>query len=164
MTDQNGITPTPQATIMPDKQDVISPRPEFHMEIEEYQRLLDIYRQLATHEKAILTSEREIQRSQQELELCTGIFQNRHRRELQEQITGKENLIVNMKEYLAHIVKTNGCSSVDDFMKSYRNAKADYADYTRLLKAWGDKYGMKHVEQQFAKEKKVYNHESRRNR
>lgn len=119
---------------------------------------------MATQEQSILTSEREVQQLQKELELCKGIFQNRHRRELQEQITDKENRIANMKEYLTHIVKANGYSSVDDFMKLYRSAKADYTDYTKRLKAWGDKYGMKYVEQQFTESKKVYHHESRRNR
>lgn len=158
------VTPKPQVTAMLDKKEAIPPRPEFHMDMEEYQRLQEIYRQLATQELSILTSEKEVQQLQQEWELCTSIYQNRHRRELQEQITGKENRIANMKEYLIHIVKGNGYSSVDNFMKLYRKAKADYGDYTKRLKTWGDKYGMKYVEQQFAEDKKVYNHESRRNR
>ena len=30
-------------------------------------------------------------------------------------------------------------------MRIYRNTKADYADYTKRLKEWGDKYGMRYV-------------------
>ena len=60
-----------------------------------------------------------------------------------------------MKEYLTHIVKGNGYSGIDSFMKLYRKAKANYGDYTKRLKAWRDKYGMKYVEQQSAEDKKA---------
>ncbi len=46
----------------------------------------------------------------------------------------------------------------DDFMKSYRNAKADYANHTKRLKAWKDKQGMKYAEQQFAETQNAHGH------
>lgn len=155
---------TPQETVMPDNKDVIPPRPEFRMDMEEYDKLLSIYKQLAEQETVILTSEKEVQHLQQELELATGIFQSRHRKELQDQITDKERTITERKQSLAHIVRANGYSSVDDFMKIYRNAKADYADYTKQLKAWGKEYGMKFVNQQLEERQIKYNHKTDRTR
>ena len=91
----------------------------------------------------------------QDLLLCTGVFQGKRRKELQGQIDDKEHQTVNAKQQLGNIVRGHGYLSVDDFMRIYRNAKADYADYTKRLKKWGDKYGMKFVGREFENIKKV---------
>ncbi len=92
----------------------------------------------------------------QDLLLCTGVFQGKRRKELQRQIFGKEHQIANMKQRLGDIVRGYGYPSVDSFMKIYRNTKADYADYTKRLKEWGDKYGMRYVEEHFEKRHKSF--------
>lgn len=61
-----------------------------------------------------------------------------------------------MKQRLGDIVRGYGYPSVDSFMKIYRNTKADYADYTKRLKEWGDKYGMRYVEEHFEKRHKSF--------
>lgn len=83
---------------------------------------------------------------------------------LQEQIGDKKQQIANMKQRLGDIVRGHGYSSVDDFMRAYRHAKADYTDYTKRLKTWSDKYGMSFVEQQFEGKEKSYLHKSKTGR
>ena len=56
-----------------------------------------------------------------------------------------------MKQHLGDIVRGYGYPSVDSFMEIYRITKADYDDYTKRLKEWGDKYGMRYVEEHFEK-------------
>lgn len=41
-------------------------------------------------------------------------------------------------------------------MRIYRNTEADYADYTKRLKEWGEKYGMMYVEKHFEKRQKSF--------
>lgn len=143
------------------QEEVIPPRPDFYMGMEEYDRLQEIYRQLVRQENAILICEKEVEQLQQELLLCKGVFQGKRRKELQGRISVKEQQIANTKQRLGDIVRGYGYSSVDDFMGIYHNAKADYADYTKRLKEWADKYGMKFVEQQFEEREKSYMHKSK---
>lgn len=138
------------------QEEVIPPRPEFNMSMEEYDKFQEIYRQLVKQENAVLTYEKEIERLQQELSICKGVFQGKRRKELEEQISDKEQQIETLKQRLGDIVKVHGYSSVDDFMRVYYHAKADYADYTKQLKVWADKYGMKFVEQQFEQRQKSF--------
>ena len=145
-------------------QEVIPPRPAFDMGMEEYDKLQEIYRQLVKQKNAVPTCEKEIEQLQQELSVCKGAFQGKRRKELQEQIGDKKQRIANMKQRLGDIVKVHGYSSVDDFMRVYHHAKADYADYTKRLKTWGNKYGMKYVEQQFDERRKSCLHNSKGSR
>lgn len=138
------------------QEEVIPPRPEFDTGMEEYDKLQEIYRQLVKQENAVLTCEKEIEQLQQELSVCKGVFQGKRRKELEEQISDKEQQIETLKQRLGDIVKVHGYSSVDDFMRVYHHAKADYADYTKRLKIWADKYGMKFVKQQFKETKELY--------
>ena len=59
-----------------------------------------------------------------------------------------------MKQRLRDIVKGYGYPSVDSFIKIYHKTKADYANYAKQLKEWGDKYGMLYVEREFEKGQK----------
>ena len=43
-------------------------------------------------------------------------------------------------------------------MGMYRKTETDYADYTKRLKEWGDKYGMRYIKQQFEENIKSYPH------
>ena len=138
--------------------EVIPPRPEFDMGMEEYDKLQEIYRQLVKQENAVLTCEKEIEQLQQKLLVCKGVFQGKRRKELEGQIGDKKQQIQNMKQRLGAIVRGHDYSSVDDFMRLYHHVKADYADYTKRLKAWADKYGMSFAEQKFEKGKKSYLH------
>ena len=138
------------------QEEVIPPRPEFDIGMEEYDKLQEIYRQLVKSENVVLICEKEIKQLQQELSVCKGVFQGKRRKELQEHIVDKEQQIQNMKQRLGDIVKGYGYSSVDDFMRVYHHAKADYDDYTKRLKQWADKYGIKVVEQQFEKQHKSF--------
>lgn len=126
------------------------------MGMEEYDKLQEIYRQLIKQENAVLICEKEIEQLQQELSVCKGVFQGKRRKELQEHIVDKEQQIQNMKQRLGDIVKVHGYFSVDDFMRVYYHAKADYDDYTKQLKVWADKYGVKFVEQQFGQRQKSF--------
>ena len=146
------------------QEEVIPPRPEFDMGMEEYDKLQEIYRQLVKSENAVLICEKEIEQLQQELSVCKGVFQGKRRKELQEQIADKKQRIANMKQRLGDIVKGHGYSSVDELMRVYHHAKADYADYTKRLKVWGNKYGMKYVEQQFDERRKSCLHNSKGSR
>ena len=135
---------------------VIPPRPEFDIGMEEYDKLQEIYRQLVKQENAVLTCEKEIEQLQLELLLCKGVFQWKRRKELEGQISDKEQQIETLKQRLGDTVKVHGYSSVDNFLVIYHNAKANYADYIKQLKEWADKFGMKYVEQQFEKNKKLF--------
>lgn len=143
------------------QEEVIPPRPEFNMGMEEYDKLQEIYGQLVKQENAVLTCEKEIEQLQQELLVCKGVFQGKRRKDLQRQIIDKEQQIQNVKQRLGDIVRGHGYSNVDTFMEVYRKAVADYADYTKRLKTWADTYGMKYVEQQFEKNKKLFLHKSK---
>ncbi len=143
------------STNLKSQKDSIPPRPEFSMGTEEYEKIQNIYKQLIKQENTLLTCEKELGQLRQDLLLCTGVFQGKRRKELQGQIDDKEHQTVNAKQQLGNIVRGHGYLSVDDFMRIYRNAKADYADYTKRLKKWGDKYGMKFVGREFENIKKV---------
>lgn len=156
-TDMPEITAQQRTVTKPTAQEeVIPPRPDFDMGMEEYDKLQKIYRQLVKQENAVLTCEKEIEQLQQELSFCKGVFQGKRRKELEEQISDKEQQIETLKQRLGDIVKVHGYSSVDDFMGIYHNAKADYMDYTKGLKAWADKYGMSFVKQQFEQQQKSF--------
>lgn len=121
------------------------------MGMEEYDKIQSIYKQLVRQENVVLTCEKELEQLRQDLLLCTGVFQGKRRKELQRLISGKEQQIANMKQHLGDIVRGYGYPSVDSFMEIYRITKADYDDYTKRLKEWGDKYGMRYVEEHFEK-------------
>lgn len=142
------------STNLEPQNEVIPPRPEFSMDMEEYDKFQEIYRQLVRQENAVLTCEKELGQLRQDLLLCTGVFQGKRRKELQGQIDDKEQQLADAKQRLGDIVRGYGYPSVDSFMKIYRNTKAEYADYTKQLKEWGDKYGMRYVEEHFEKRKK----------
>ena len=142
------------------QEEVIPPRPEFDMGMEEYDKLQEIYRQLVKSENAVVTCEKEIEQLQQELSVCKNVFQGKRRKELEGQISDKKQQIGTLKQRVRDIVKGHGYSSVDDFMRVYHHVKADYVDYTKRLKAWGDKYGMKYVKHRFEKKAKSYLHKS----
>ena len=142
------------STNLEPQNDAIPPRPEFSMDMEEYDKIQGIYKQLVGQENAVLTCEKELGQLRQDLLLCTGVFQGKRRKELQGQISGKEQQIANMKQRLGDIVKGYGYPSVDSFMKIYRKVEADYVDYTKRLKEWGEKYGMRYVEEHFEKRNK----------
>ncbi|MDE6314347.1 MAG: hypothetical protein K2M46_12165 [Lachnospiraceae bacterium] len=148
-------------TKLMEQKEVIPPRPEFNIGMEEYDKLQEIYRQLVKQENAVLTCEKEIEHLQQELLLCKGVFQGKRRKKLEGQIADKEYRIANMKQCLGDVVRGYGYSSIDDFMRVYHHAKADYADYTKRLKAWADKYSMKFVKQQYKEKQNShrYDHE-----
>ncbi len=124
------------STNLEPQNDDISPRPEFFMDMEEYDKIQSIYKQLVRQENAVLTCEKELGQLRQDLLLCTGIFQGKRRKELQGQIGGKEQQIANMKQRLGDIVRGYGYPSVDSFMRIYRRVEADYADYAKQLKEW----------------------------
>ena len=90
----------------------------------------------------------------QDLLLCTGVFQGKRRKKLQGQIANKEQQLADAKQRLGDIVRGYGYPSVDSFMRIYRKVEADYADYTKRLKVWTDKYGMSFVKQQFEQQQK----------
>lgn len=50
------------------------------------------------------------------------------------------------KQRLGDIARGHGYPSVDSFIKMYRKVKTDYI---KQLKEWGEKYGMRYVEDQF---------------
>ncbi len=41
-------------------------------------------------------------------------------------------------------------------MRIYRNTKTDYTDYTKRLKEWGDKYGMRYVKREFEEKRQLF--------
>ena len=43
-------------------------------------------------------------------------------------------------------------------MRVYHHTKADYMDYTKRLKAWGNKYGMKFIAQEFEEKAKSHSY------
>lgn len=143
------------ANLKPQK-DISPPRPEFAMGMEKYEKLQEIYKKLVRQENAVLTCDKELKLLKQELLSCTGVFQGKLRKGLQGQIADKKQQIVNKKQHLGDIVRGYGYSSVDDFMRVYHHVKADYADYTKRLKEWADKYGMKYVEQRFEQQQKFF--------
>lgn len=151
-------------TNLKSKKDSIPPRPEFSMGMEEYDKIQNIYKQLVKQENTVLTCETELGQLRQDLLLCTGVFQGKRRKELQGQITAKEQQTADAKQRLGDIVRGYGYPSVDSFMKIYRKAEADYTDYTKRLKIWGDRYGMTFVKQQFEKKVKSYSHKSKDSR
>ena len=138
------------------QKDVIPPRPEFSMDMEEYDRLQEIYKKLVRQENTVLTCEKELGQLRKDLLLCTGVFQGKRRKELQNQITVKEQQMEKAKQRLGDIVRGYGYPSVDSFMRIYRSTKVDYADYTKQLKEWGEKYGMRYVEEHFEKRQKSF--------
>ena len=142
------------STNLEPQNDAIPPRPKFSMDMEEYDKVRSIYKQLVRQENVVLTCEKELGQLRQDLLLCTGIFQGKRRKELQGQIANKEQQLADAKQRLGNIVRGYGYSSVDSFMKIYRNTKSDYADYTKQLKEWGEKYGMRYVKEHFEKRKK----------
>lgn len=152
------------STNLKSKKDSIPPRPEFSMGMEEYDKIQNIYKQLVKQENTVLTCEKELGQLRQDLLLCTGVFQGKRRKELQGQITAKEQQTADAKQRLGDIVRGYGYPSVDSFMKIYRKAEADYTDYTKRLKIWGDRYGMTFVKQQFEKKVKSYPHKSKDSR
>lgn len=152
------------STNLKSKKDSIPPRPEFSMGMEEYDKIQNIYKQLVKQENTVLTCETELGQLRQDLLLCTGVFQGKRRKELQGQITAKEQQTADAKQRLGDIVRGYGYPSVDSFMKIYRKAEADYTDYTKRLKIWGDRYGMTFVKQQFEKKVKSYSHKSKDSR
>jgi hypothetical protein len=91
----------------------------------------------------------------QDLLLCTGVFQGKRRKELLRLIFGKKQQIANIKQRFGDIVRGYGYPSLNSFMKIYRKVEADYADYFKHLKEWGDKYGMRSVEEHFEKRKNL---------
>ena len=143
------------STNLKSKKDSIPPRPEFSMGMEEYDKMQYIYKQLVKQENTVLTCEKELGQLRQDLLLCTGVFQGKRRKELQGQITAKEQQTADAKQRLGDIVRGYGYPSVDDFMRIYRNTKADYTDYIKCLKEWGEKYGMLYVEQAFKERKNL---------
>lgn len=152
------------STNLKSKKDSIPPRPEVSMGMEEYDKIQNIYKQLVKQENTVLTCEKELGQLRQDLLLCTGVFQGKRRKELQGQITAKEQQTADAKQRLGDIVRGYGYPSVDRFMKIYRKAEADYTDYTKRLKIWGDRYGMTFVKQQFEKKVKSYPHKSKDSR
>ena len=138
------------------QKDIIPPRPEFAMGMEKYEKLQEIYKKLVRQENAVLTCEKELELLQQELLSCTGVFQGKRRKGLQEQIADKEQQIANTKQRLGDIVRGHGYSNVDAFMAMYHKVETDYADYTKQLKEWADKYGIKYVEQRFEQQQKSF--------
>ncbi len=144
------------STNLEPQNDAIPPRPEFSMDMEEYDKIQNIYKRLVRQENVVLTCERELGQLRQDLLLCTGVFQGKRRKELEGQIGRKEQQMADMTQRLENIIKVHGYSSVDGFMRVYHHVKADYADYTKQLKAWADKYGMKFVEQQFEQRQKSF--------
>ena len=142
------------STNLEPQNDVIPPRPEFSMDMEEYDKIQNIYKLLVRQENAVLTYEKELGQLRQDLLLCTGVFQGKRRKELQRQIANKEQQLADAKQRLGDIVRGHGYPSVDSFMGIYRNTKTDYADYTKRLKEWGDRYGMMYVEREFTKSKR----------
>lgn len=144
------------STNLEPQKDAIPPRPEFSMDMEEYDKIQNIYKLLVRQENAVLTYEKELGQLRQDLLLCTGVFQGKRRKELQGQIANKEQQLADVKQRLGNIVRGYGYPSVDSFMKIYRNTKAEYADYTKQLKEWGDKYGMRYVEQHFDEMREIY--------
>ena len=144
------------STNLKSKKDSIPPRPEFSMGMEEYDKIQNIYKQLVKQENTVLTCEKELGQLQQDLLLCTGAFQGKCRKELQGQIDDKEQQLVDEKQQLGNIVRRYGYPSVDSFMRIYRSTNADYADYTKRLKEWGEKYGMRYVEEHFEKRQESF--------
>lgn len=142
------------STNLEPQNDAIPPRPEFSMDMEEYDKIQSIYKQLVRQENVVLTCEKELGQLRQDLLLCTGVFQGKRRKELQGQIANKEQQLAEAKQRLGDIVRGYGYPSVDSFMKIYRNTKADYADYTKRLKDWGETYGMRYVKQAFEKNRR----------
>ncbi len=148
------------STNLEPQNDDIPPRPEFSMDMEEYDKIQGIYKQLVRQENAVLTCEKELGQLRQDLLLCTGVFQGKRRKELQGQIANKEQQLADAKQRLGDIVKGYGYPSVDSFMGIYRNTKTDYADYTKQLKEWGEKYGMRYVKREFEERGESYPHKS----
>lgn len=144
------------STNLEPQEDAIPPRPEFSMDMEEYDKIQNIYKFLVRQENAVLTYEKELGQLRQDLLFCTGVFQGKRRKELQGQIANKEQQLADAKQRLGDIVRGYGYPSVDSFTKIYRNTKAEYADYTKQLKEWGDKYGMRYVEQHFDEMREIY--------
>lgn len=143
-------------TNLKSQKDSIPPRPELSMGMEEYDRLQEIYKKLVRQENTVLTCEKELDQLRKELLLCTGVFQGKRRKELQRQITAKEQQMGKAKQRMGDIVRGYGYANVDCFMWMYRKAEADYADYTKRLKEWGEKYGMRYVEEHFEKRHKSF--------
>lgn len=152
------------STNLEPQNDAIPPRPEFSMEMEEYDKIQNIYKLLVRQENAVLTCEKELGQLRQDLLLCTGVFQGKRRKELQRQIANKEQQLADAKQCLGDIVRGHGYPSVDSFMRIYRNTKTDYADYTKRLKEWGKKYGMRYVKREFEEKGKVYSYKSKDSR
>ena len=144
------------STNLEPQKDAIPPRPEFSMDMEEYDKIQNIYKLLVGQENAVLTYEKELGQLQQDLLLCTGVFQGKRRKKLQGQIANKEQQLADAKQRLGDIVRGYGYPSVDSFMRIYRKVEADYADYTKRLKVWTDKYGMSFVKQQFEQQQKSF--------
>lgn len=144
------------STNLEPQNEVIPPRPKFSMAMEEYDKIQNIYKLLVRQENAVLTCEKELGQLRQDLLLCTGVFQGKRRKELQGLISDKEQQIANMKQRLGDIVEGYGYPSVDLFMRIYRKVEADYADYAKQLKEWGEKYGMRYVEKHFEKRQKSF--------
>ena len=147
-----------ESSSLKSQKDSIPPRPEFSMGKEKYDRLQEIYKKLVRQENIVLICEKELKQLRKELLLCTGVFQGKPRKELQRQITVKKQQMADAKQRLGDIVRGYGYLSVDNFMGMYRKTETDYADYTKRLKEWGDKYGMRYIKQQFEENIKSYPH------
>jgi len=61
------------------------------MDMEEYDKLQEIYKKLVRQENTVLTCEKELEQLRQDLLLCTGAFQGKRRKELQGQITARNS-------------------------------------------------------------------------
>ncbi len=144
------------STNLKSQKDSISPRPEFSMGMEEYDKIQNIYKHLVKQENTVLTCEKELNQLRQDLLLCTGVFQGKRRKELQGEITAKEQQTADAKQRLGDIARGHGYPSVDSFIKMYRKVKTDYADYIKQLKEWREKYGMRYVENHFEKRQKSF--------
>ena len=55
----------------------------YYMDMEEYDKIQNIYKRLVRQENVVLTCERELGQLRQDLLLCTGVFQGKRRKELE---------------------------------------------------------------------------------
>lgn len=111
------------STNLKSQKDSIPPRPDFFMEMEEYDKIQNIYKLLVKQENTVLTCEKELGQLRQDLLLCTGVFQGKRRKELHGQIDDKEQQIKKTKQRLADIVRgvwLSECGFVYEDISQYR--------------------------------------------
>jgi hypothetical protein len=103
---------------------------------EDFIRLRRINGELSTHNDKIYDSEQKMMDLKQELEQTKGLFKEKERKQLKEQISEIEQLLEGQKEELSEIVQKHGFGTVKEFAIKYNELIDTKEMYEWRLRNW----------------------------